>query len=403
MQPLIIIGTGLAGYSVAREFRKLNKSTPLLIISADTGDFYSKPALSNAFAQNKDETQLITQSAAHMAEQLGATILKQTRVERIDTGQRQVHTSAGRFDYAQLVLATGAEPIKLSLAGKASHELMAVNHLRDYAKLRQRLRDLLVSRAHRDCRILILGAGLIGCEFADDLASQGFQLSLVDPNPRPLGNLAPPAIGQGLQQALSARGVRMLMGNSVEAIDYAKASSASYLVSLSDGQQIEADLVLSAVGLRANLDLAKASGLACDRGILVNRYGQTSAEAVYALGDVAQYQRSDGSAICLPYIAPLLSAARALALSLQAQPEPIASENHPVIVKTPSYPICLLPPDAQQSGYWLTQQEQGQTIARFLDNEQVVRGFAASPASLALRKSLLAELGTNFNDASVAT
>lgn len=396
MQPLIIIGTGLAGYSVAREFRKLNKSTPLLIISADSGDFYSKPALSNAFAQNKDEASLITQTAAQMAEQLGATILTHTRVERIDSEAHQLSTSAGQFGYSQVVIATGATPIRLQLAGDASHEVIAVNHLSDYARLRQRLRQLLATRDASGCRILIMGAGLIGCEFADDLASQGLQVSLVDPNPRPLGSLAPLAIGQGLQQALSGRGVRILSANSVRSIDYVT-NQPTYQVSLQDAQQIEVDLVLSAVGMRPDLSLAQSSGLACQRGILVNRYGQTSATDVYALGDVAQYQRADGNHVWLPYIAPLLSAAKALASSLNGQALAIPSDDQPVQVKTPSYPVSLITPGPDQAGYWHTQHHAEHTVARFLDTQQVVRGFAVAPATLALRKSLLAELGTCFS------
>jgi len=136
MKPIIIIGTGLAGYTVAREFRKLDKSTPLIIITADAGGFYSKPMLSNAYAQNKQPQQLITQSAAQMAEQLNANMMTNTRVNGIDSAGKTVDTSTGVFDYEKLVIAVGAQPIQLGLKGNAAHEVLSVNHIDDYEKFR---------------------------------------------------------------------------------------------------------------------------------------------------------------------------------------------------------------------------------------------------------------------------
>ena len=165
MPPLIIIGSGLAGYTLAREYRKLDASSPILLITADDGGFYSKPMLSNAFAQRRNAAQLVTQSAAQMAAQLGATILTGTRAVRIDTGVRSVETAGGTFGYSKLVLAAGAQPIKLAIEGNAADEVLSVNHVQDYARFRER-----IDAAGSAARVAILGAGLIGCEFADDLA-----------------------------------------------------------------------------------------------------------------------------------------------------------------------------------------------------------------------------------------
>src|SRR5690349_13010656 len=123
MHPIVILGAGLAGYNVAREFRKLDKNSPLIVITADTGDFYSKPMLSNAFAQKKSAEQLVSQSAAKMAEQINATILSGTRVTRIDVEAKTVVTSAGTHQFDKLVIATGAQPIRLALQGNAADEV----------------------------------------------------------------------------------------------------------------------------------------------------------------------------------------------------------------------------------------------------------------------------------------
>jgi rubredoxin-NAD+ reductase len=334
MKPVIIIGAGLAGYTVARELRRLDKDKALLIITADDGGFYSKPMLSNAFALGKELAQLRSQSAAQMASQLGANILTGTPVAGIDFAGKTVRTGAGKFEYAQLVLAVGAQPIRLALNGNAAHEVMSVNHIDDYARLRERMRHF-----GERVRVTILGAGLIGCEFADDFAGAGHMVTLVDSNAAPLAALASPAESQGLAAALRARGVKLRLGTTAARIDR---NGESQSVLLSDGQVHDADLVLSAVGLRPDLRLAQAAGLASGRGITVDAYGRAGTADVYAVGDCAEY-RSGAAQVCLPYVMPLMTAARAIARTLSGSPTAIDMKPAPVVVKTPSYPLRLQP------------------------------------------------------------
>ena len=108
MDPIVIIGAGMAAYSLAREFRKLDKATPLTLVAADAGGAYAKPMLSNAFALGKEAAQLVSGSAARMAEQLDAQVLSHTQVLSIDTARRAIHTASGTFAYSRLVLALGA-------------------------------------------------------------------------------------------------------------------------------------------------------------------------------------------------------------------------------------------------------------------------------------------------------
>ena len=107
MKPIIIIGAGMAGYTAARELRKLDKTIALTVITADDGGFYSKPMLSNAYAQNKLPAQLVTQSAAQLATQIDATILTSTRVEGMDTAAKTLTTSASVLEYDKLIFAIG--------------------------------------------------------------------------------------------------------------------------------------------------------------------------------------------------------------------------------------------------------------------------------------------------------
>ena len=129
MAPITIIGSGLAGYTVARELRKLDKDSPLRIISRDHGGFYSKPMLSNALAGNKSAEQLLMKSAAQMAAELNAEVLCDTRIDSIDRHAHQLHGSAGVLDYSKLVLALGADPFTPELAGDAADEVLSVNDL----------------------------------------------------------------------------------------------------------------------------------------------------------------------------------------------------------------------------------------------------------------------------------
>ena len=395
MKPIIIIGAGMAGYTAARELRKLDKTIALTVITADDGGFYSKPMLSNAFAQKKLPAQLVTQSAVQLATQIDATILTATRVEHIDVANKTLTTNAGVLEYDKLVFAIGAHPIRLALEGDGADQVMSVNHVEDYAVFRQQLD---ATEAGRQARVTILGAGLIGCEFADDLAGGGHAVTLVDPNALPLAALAAPALSEGLKAALTARGIDLRLSTTASRVDR---TDKGLKISLANGDSITTDIVLSAVGLRPSTALAKATGLTVNRGIVVDAYGQTSAPDIYALGDCAEYTEADGATRIMPYIAPLMNAARAIARTLTGTPTAIDLKPSAVIVKTPSYPLALVPP-AQKSlveGSWHTSQDDKRTICRFYDAEGVLAGFGISHHEAASRQVLMAELGKTKADA----
>jgi rubredoxin-NAD+ reductase len=381
--PLIIIGAGMAGYAVAREWRKREPEAPLTIITRDVGDAYAKPMLSNAFALGKAAPQLVQHSAAQMAQQLGATIVPVTEVAAIDSAAHTVLAGGAPLRYRQLVLATGAQPIRLPLAGDAADAVLSVNHLAHYAVLRQRLAE-----AGPKARVLILGAGLIGCEFADDLAGAGHQVTLVDPNARPLAALAAPGLSAALVAAWQARPISLRLGTHALAVDH---RDGALRVTLADASTVDADVVVSAVGLRPDLALAAKALLATGRGILVDAFGRTSAPDVYALGDCAEYAAADGTLV-LPYVAPLLTAARAIAATLAGTPTAIVHGREPIIVKTASCRLALSPPAAGSVGQWVEVEEGPARIARFFDAAGALRGFGSAPFTPALRQRLLAEM-----------
>jgi rubredoxin-NAD+ reductase len=404
--PLVVVGAGLAGWTTVREFRKLDRVTPVLMVTADSGDFYAKPGLSNALAQKRTPAQLVSTPAAGMVETLNVTLLALTTVARVDTLRRELtlqsQGSSQTLAYRQLVLATGARPIRSDIAGNAAAQVLSIHSLDDFAAFYARLAAPGSSapggNAVRNSKtVLVIGAGLIGCEFANDLLQAGHRVHVVDPSPRPLAALLPEAASLQLQQALQGLGAQWHLGSTVQAVDTTDgqeagsaaagaqdAAAASMLrVTLSDGTQVPADAVLSAIGLRADTTLARAAGLACERGIVVDRYLQTSTEHVYALGDGAQY--ASAGQRTLPYVLPIMHAAKALAATLTGNRTELVFPLMPVSIKTPALPIVVSTAHPSTLGAWVADAAEPHGVWRFTDRAGLQRGFVLSGASTARR------------------
>ncbi len=375
MNPIVIIGSGLAGWTLVRELRKSNKDAPVVLISADAGDFYSKPMLSNALAQNKTAAQLVTTPAATMAEQQGITLMARTRVEAIDRERKVLTTSAGEQPYSALALALGADPIRLPLGGDAAGAVLSVNDLDDYA----RFRDAIAGKR----RIAVIGAGLIGCEFANDLAAAGYVINVYDPTAHPLSSLLPEAAGRSLLSPLAALGVAWHFGRSVRAVDRA---GEGFRLTLDDGTLHEVDAVLSAVGLRPRTLLAKEAGLDVNRGIVTDEYLRTSDAAIYALGDCAETQGA-----VRPYVLPIMHSARALARTLAGEATAVVFPPMPVMVKTPACPATVVPVARDAVGSWEIIEHESGVKATFSSADGKLLGFALT-GKLAEERMALAKL-----------
>jgi rubredoxin-NAD+ reductase len=387
--PIIVIGAGLAGWTTVREFRKLDTSTPVVVVTADSGDFYAKPTLSNAYAQKRSPEQLVSTPAAKMVETLNVTLMAHARADALDVAAQTItvtHDGAARtLTYRQLVLATGAQPIRVPVQGNASDQVQSINSLDDFTAFHSALSPHAVSAEgsqNASKTVVIMGAGLIGCEFANDLAGAGHTVHVADPSARPLAALLPAAAGEQLAQALGTLGVQWHFGTTVQAVDTV---GDQCTVTLSDGNTVAADAVLSAIGLRADTRLASAAGIACERGIVVDARLQSSASGVYALGDCAQY--ASASQRTLPYVMPTMHAAKALAATLAGTPTEVVFPLMPVSIKTPALPIVVAAAHPAQQGEWVADaQEDG--IWRFIDTDGAQRGFVLTGRHTARRMEL---------------
>ncbi|MCL6690396.1 FAD-dependent oxidoreductase [Pseudomonas sp. R3.Fl] len=374
--PLVIIGTGLAGYNLAREWRKLDAESPLLLITADDGRSYSKPMLSTGFSKDKDADGLAMAEPGAMAEQLKARILTHTRVTGIDPGHKRIWIGEEQVEYRDLVLAWGAETIRVPVQGDALDAIFPINDLEDYARFR--------AAAAGKRRVLLLGAGLIGCEFANDLSAGGYQIDVVAPCEQVMPGLLHPAAAAAVQAGLEGLGVRFHLGPVLNRLERAGESLEAHL---SDGQVIPCDLVVSAVGLRPRIDLATESGLEVNRGVVVNRELRTSHANIYALGDCAEV---DG--LNLLYVMPLMSCARALAQTLAGKPTAVSYGPMPVTVKTPVCPLVVSPPPRGSDGQWLVEGSGADLKVLCRDTAGRLLGYALTGAAVSEKLSLNKEL-----------
>jgi rubredoxin---NAD+ reductase len=272
---VVIVGAGNAGWAAAEALRALDTDLPITMISACAGDRYHKPELSIALSRRAEPDKLVREKAADAARRLGIQLLVDTIVVGLSPALHQLRTTRGSFRYTALVLAQGARP---ALPAALPAELCwRINDLAGWSGLRQRL-------GTRAKQVAIVGAGMVGCELAEDFARAGHQITLLDIQTAPLAGLLPPPAAQRLQQSLETLGVRFL--GAVQVASVMRADDGRKRIVTTCGQCIEVDEVVAATGLVTDPRIARIAGLAFERGIVVDpRTLCASAPDIYALGD----------------------------------------------------------------------------------------------------------------------
>jgi len=325
-EPIVLVGSGLAVYQTVKAFRKLNSRKEIVVVTRDDGGSYYKPSLSNALAQGKTADTLLQASAAELEKELGIRILTHQTVEKLDRETKTLYLRNGeRLSYSRLVLGLGAEPMALPFEG-----VFRINDRQQYAEFRAALPE----QGH----VAIIGAGLVGCEFANDLVENGYRVTVLDLADRPLASFASEADSEGLRSALQAKGVSWLLGRQVTRV------AEGTTLETAQGDVVQADVVLSAIGLSPRIQIASDAGLICSRGIQVDAFLRTSDTDVFALGDCAEIEGR-----WYPFVEPLVQSARALAQTLAGTDTPVSFTECTVSVKTPAYPLTLRFPANEQA------------------------------------------------------
>lgn len=369
--PIVIIGSGMAGFAVAREFRKLNTDAPLLMITQDDGTSYSKPMLSTGFTKKKSADDLAMANAVAMSEQLNMSIRTRTNVDEIDPANKSLNIAGETLPYDKLVIATGAQVNTAPFLENASSNICSINDLDDYRAFREKLKG--------KKRVAIIGTGLIGCEYANDLIQGGYQVQLISPASTVLDTLLPSEASACLKEALVAAGASLHLNQSVTAL---ADDEDNVRIMLASGDELTADLVISAIGLRPNIQLATKAKLETNLGIVCDRTLRTSAPDIYAIGDCAEV---DG--FVLLYVLPLMAGARALAQSLNGNITQVSYGVMPVVVKTPVCPVVVQPP-ASNEGTWSTESDGFSSTSLNKASDGSLLGFALTGDAIRQKQAL---------------
>jgi rubredoxin-NAD+ reductase len=373
MSRVVIIGTGLAGYLLAKEIRALS-DCPITLITKNQGNYYTKPGLSHLIRQNKRPENLVMKTPEAMAEDLKLDILVEDQVMDIDTQSMSVLCKNQSVQYTQLVFAVGAEPKfprEIDYHGKRP---LVVNHLEDWQALGQSLDS--------KGTMAVMGGGLVGSEFAHDV-SGAQSVDWIFSESWPLSRFVPFQVGHWFKTNMEALGIRVIQGriDSVSHDDHyqVKVSGASYPY----------DTVFQAFGLGPVTDIAIKAGVNCQLGICVDRFLRTNQPNIFAMGDCAEMDQ-----VVLQYVAPIRIQAKALASTLCGHTQPVTYPAMTCVVKTPMAPVAFcIPPNRE--GVWEIQACKDSGVKAVLKDGQAIIGFAVC-GSYAKERMVLSRMMPDF-------
>jgi NADPH-dependent 2,4-dienoyl-CoA reductase/sulfur reductase-like enzyme/nitrite reductase/ring-hydroxylating ferredoxin subunit len=272
---VVIVGAGAAGSACAEALRRRGYGRPIVLLGAEATPPVDRPNLSKDYLAGSAPEEWMTLRDEEFYKRNGIQLGLGTRVTSIDTAGKRVHLEGGgEREYGALVLATGAQPNRLSLPGA---DLPHVFTLRTLADSRA-----IIARAGAAKRVVVIGSSFVGLEVAASLRARGLEVHVVAPEKVPLGRVLGDAVGALVKKAHEDHGVTFHLEKTPTAID---ATS----VTLAGGARLEADLVVMGVGVKADVALAETAGLTIDRGIAVDEQLRASAPGVWAVGDVARW------------------------------------------------------------------------------------------------------------------
>lgn len=331
----LVIGAGVAAFGFANAIRDAGYQGRVVIVGAEEFPPYERPPLSKAYLLGKKHEDDLIYRPLSFYEERGITLVLGERIATLDLQARSAQAESGKtYHFDQLVLATGANPIRLPIPGA---ELPGVRVLRSMADARA-LRDDL----HRVERVLVIGGGFIGCEVAASARTLGKQVTLVETMPVLLGRALGEQIGSAIARVHERRGVVLRLGRRVEALEgRARVERAI----LDDGTMLPCDLVVVGIGVRPALPAIDGE-LEIDNGVVVDATCAASAPGVWAAGDVARWWHPTiQRAIRVEHYDNALGMGAAVAKAVAGQPEPYApvpsfwSDQYDLTIQYYGYPV----------------------------------------------------------------
>jgi NADPH-dependent 2,4-dienoyl-CoA reductase/sulfur reductase-like enzyme len=272
---IVIVGGGAAGLAAAEMLRREGYSGPLTMISADSDPPCDRPNLSKDFLAGTAADEWIPLRPPEWYGERKIDLVLNSRVVSLDTKQKTISTEDGKtYEYAALLLATGADPIKLPLEGATPSQVL---YLRSFADSKA-----IVAKTASAKQVVVVGASFIGLEVAASMRARDLAVHVVAPEQVPMEKTLGSELGAFVRGLHESHGVVFHLGETASRVDGDK-------VLLTGGETITADFIVVGVGVRPSTALAEQAGLKMDRGIAVNEYLETSAPGVFAACDAARW------------------------------------------------------------------------------------------------------------------
>jgi NADPH-dependent 2,4-dienoyl-CoA reductase/sulfur reductase-like enzyme/nitrite reductase/ring-hydroxylating ferredoxin subunit len=272
---IVIVGGGAAGFAAAEMLRRREYRGSIVMLSNDSAPPVDRPNLSKDYLAGSAPQDWLPLRPDSFYNETAIELRLNTEITGIDTKAGCVLAADGRkVAYDRLLLATGAEPLRLQIPGASEANLRTLRSLADCRAI--------IDAAEGARRALVIGASFIGLEVAASLRSRNIEVHVVAPEKRPMERILGTELGDFVRALHEEHGVIFHLENTVTGVDGQRAS-------LKDGSTLEADLIVAGVGVRPRLALAEQAGLALDRGVLVNAFLETSVAGIYAAGDIARW------------------------------------------------------------------------------------------------------------------